>query len=175
KNYNHLHTFYDTPDLDENALMAGQKLSDEKKISIRFEAGSANCIPLPDETVDYIVIRKALQYFSPLADCIGEVHRVLKPGGKFFIIKHINFPVYPLYYFLKQGNRDFLNKKGYYAHLNCWISSVKIVKTLKKYKFSHSTIIPTDFMGKDISKLKPVFIRKILAPFALQPFIVSVK
>ena len=162
-------------DLDENALMAGQKYSDEKEIPIRFEAGTANCIPLADETVDYVVIRKALQYFSPLEDSIREIYRVLKPGGKFFIIKHINYPAYPFYYLLKEGNTDFIRKKGYYANLTSWVSSLKIIKILKKYNFSESTIVPTDFISKDISNLKPVFLKKLLAPFAVKPFIVSIK
>ena len=67
---------------------------------------------LYDESVDFIVLRKALHLLDPFEKCVRELHRVLKPGGKVFLIKHIIFPGYPLYYLLREGNIDFIRKKG---------------------------------------------------------------
>lgn len=162
-------------DIDKDALTAGQKLAEETSVLVQFKEGSANNIPLPDESVDYIISRKSLQYFSPLDVSLKETYRVLKPSGKFFILKHINFPAYPLYHLMKEGNIDFITKKGYYTNLKNWISSKKAVKLLKKTGFKDATIIATDFMLKDISKLNSNFLKNVLKPYAVKPFIIAEK
>ena len=162
-------------DFLENALEAGKKLSKDLDLPITFKPGKANNIPLDDESVEYIILRKALHLLDPLELCVREMHRVLKPGGKVFLIKHIIFPGYPLYYLLKDKNFDFIKKKGSYVHLKHWLSAKKTVKLFKLYGFSDVEIVPTDFMSKNTSNLKSKFLKTILAPYSVKPLIIAYK
>ena len=162
-------------DFLENALKAGELLSKDLNLPVTFKTGTADSIPLDDESVDFIVLRKALHLLDPFEKCVSELHRVLKPGGKVFLIKHIIFPGYPLYYFLREGNIDFMKKKGSYVHLKHWLYAKRTVKLFKKYGFSKVDIVPTDFMSKDISKLKSGLIKKILAPYSVKPLLIAYK
>ena len=162
-------------DFLKNALKAGKLLSNDLNLPITFKIGTADNIPLDNESVDYIILRKALHLLDPLGKSVSELHRVLKQGGKIFLIKHIIFPGYPLYYFLKEKNIDFIKKTGSYVHLKHWLSAKKTVKLFKSYGFSKVDIIPTDFMSKNISKLKYPFIQKIIAPYSVKPLIIAYK
>lgn len=46
----------------------------------RFEAGTAERLPLPDGTVDAVVCGQAFHWFDP-SHALPEIHRVLRPGG----------------------------------------------------------------------------------------------
>lgn len=43
-------------------------------------AGSAEAIPLPDESVDTVTVAQAFHWFRA-AEALAEIHRVLRPGG----------------------------------------------------------------------------------------------
>jgi ubiquinone/menaquinone biosynthesis C-methylase UbiE len=43
-------------------------------------AGSAESIPLPDESVDVVTVAQAFHWFRP-EEALAEIHRVLRPGG----------------------------------------------------------------------------------------------
>jgi ubiquinone/menaquinone biosynthesis C-methylase UbiE len=43
-------------------------------------AGSAESIPLPDESVDAVTVAQAFHWFRP-SEALEEIHRVLRPGG----------------------------------------------------------------------------------------------
>ena len=49
--------------------------------AIQALAGSAEDIPLPDESVDAIVVGQAFHWFDP-ARALPEMRRVLRPGGR---------------------------------------------------------------------------------------------
>ncbi len=158
-----------------NSIKAAQKLSVEFNCPIETIMASAYKIPLPDNIADSVIIRKAFQVIDPLDKCLKEIHRIVKPGGTVLIMKHINFPAYPLYYLLKSGNIDFITGKGYAKNIKQYISSKRIVHLFKNSGFAESYIVPTDFMLKDITRIKSKFIQKLLAPYAVKPFIVCVK
>jgi|GEM_PF-2522878 len=159
----------------EQALYAGRQLSGDLNLEVEFIHGSATKLPFADNSVDYMIVRKAIYLIYPLDTFLSEAYRVLKPNGKIFIIKHINFPWYPIYYMIKDWNFDFIRKKGSYIHLKYWLSSTKILRLLKKHSFHEPKIIPTDFMMKDITNLKPYWLREFLSPFAVKPFIIANK
>jgi SAM-dependent methyltransferase len=48
-------------------------------------AGSAEAIPLPDESVDAVTVGQAFHWFRT-ADALREIHRVLRPGGGFAML-----------------------------------------------------------------------------------------
>jgi ubiquinone/menaquinone biosynthesis C-methylase UbiE len=62
----------------ENAARAG--------VEVEFRHGDAAVIPYPDDTFDFIVCRAAFKNFSDPVGALGELHRVLRPGGQALII-----------------------------------------------------------------------------------------
>jgi SAM-dependent methyltransferase len=50
----------------------------------RIHTGSAAAIPEDDGTFDYVISNSVLEHIPELEPVIGEVGRVLKPGGRFF-------------------------------------------------------------------------------------------
>jgi ubiquinone/menaquinone biosynthesis C-methylase UbiE len=62
----------------ENAARAG--------VEVEFQHGDAAAIPYPADTFDFIVCRAAFKNFSDPVGALGEMHRVLRPGGETLII-----------------------------------------------------------------------------------------
>jgi ubiquinone/menaquinone biosynthesis C-methylase UbiE len=62
----------------ENAKRAG--------VQVAFQHGNASEMPFQDGSFDLIVCRAAFKNFSEPVRAIEEMHRVLKPGGKAFIL-----------------------------------------------------------------------------------------
>lgn len=58
---------------------------------LRYEAqvGVAERIPLPDESMDILLVGSAWHWFKP--ESVQEIHRVLKPGGAVYIFEY-QFP-----------------------------------------------------------------------------------
>ncbi|MEN6441517.1 MAG: methyltransferase domain-containing protein, partial [Syntrophobacter sp.] len=61
--------------------------------NLRFIEGSAQSIPLDDESVDCVVSFETIEHFYDHEKFFGEIRRVLKPGGK-LIISSPNRDVY---------------------------------------------------------------------------------
>ena len=51
---------------------------------VQFLKGSAYSLPFPDESIDLIVCSEVLEHLHEYNDAVKEIHRVLKPGGKFY-------------------------------------------------------------------------------------------
>lgn len=58
-----------------------------KRISVKIE-DATNPLPYPNQCFDFIYARLVLHYLpkSDLIKALGELHRVLKVGGKFFVV-----------------------------------------------------------------------------------------
>ncbi len=64
-------------------IRQARKLSDEKgKTNIEFVLGEAEAIPLSDAIADIVTCRRAAHHFSDKSLFLGEVHRILRNGGK---------------------------------------------------------------------------------------------
>ncbi len=71
-------------------LAAARQLAQERHITnIRFVEGDAHALPLADSSVDIVTCRKAAHHFTNVAQAVSEWARVLKPGGKLFLIDSI--------------------------------------------------------------------------------------
>lgn len=57
---------------------------------VMYLIGDAEVIPLPDESVDAAVTRSVLMYVDDVAVAAGELHRVLRPGGRVSLYEPIN-------------------------------------------------------------------------------------
>src|SRR5204863_10163346 len=55
--------------------------------AVRWICASAESIPLPDASVDYIVSRGVLP-LAHLDTVIGEIARILRPGGGIVLVLH---------------------------------------------------------------------------------------
>ena len=54
--------------------------------NIRFEQGSAEALPFADASFDVVLTRFSAHHWSNLAAGLGEMRRVLKPGGRAVVI-----------------------------------------------------------------------------------------
>ncbi len=72
----------------EMLKIAKKKLIGLDESVVGFEQGSANNLPFRDQSIDGIVSGFAMRnVFHFLDDVLAELHRVLKPGGKFAILE----------------------------------------------------------------------------------------
>jgi ubiquinone/menaquinone biosynthesis C-methylase UbiE len=62
----------------ENAARAG--------VAVAFRHGDAAAMPFEAESFDFVVCRAAFKNFSEPVGALGEMHRVLKPGGTALVI-----------------------------------------------------------------------------------------
>jgi ubiquinone/menaquinone biosynthesis C-methylase UbiE len=58
----------------------------EAGVAVEFCHGNAADMPFPADTFDIIVCVAAFKNFSEPVKALGEMHRVLRPGGKAFIL-----------------------------------------------------------------------------------------
>ncbi len=72
-------------DINEEMLQAGQKRSVMRPYQDRLEwiAGNAEALPLADNSVDRATIAFGLRNVTNRDVALREIHRVLKPGGRF--------------------------------------------------------------------------------------------
>ncbi len=56
--------------------------SSAEGITVRWLSGQAEAIPLPDDSVDACMTERVLKYLPDASLGIGEMVRVLKPGGR---------------------------------------------------------------------------------------------
>src|SRR5690348_7654540 len=55
-------------------------------VPVDFRHGNAAHMPFPADSFDFIICQAAFKNFSEPVLALGEMHRVLKPNGKAFIL-----------------------------------------------------------------------------------------
>lgn len=67
--------------------------------NVEFLQGDGLALPLPDQSKDAVTIAFGLRNMADRAKCLGEMHRVLRPGGTLFVLEFSQpwFWVRPLY------------------------------------------------------------------------------
>jgi ubiquinone/menaquinone biosynthesis C-methylase UbiE len=73
-------------DISQSFVQMASQYAKREGVTARFIHGSASDIPFEDGLFDLIVCRAAFKNFSEPLAALNEMHRVLKPGGKAFII-----------------------------------------------------------------------------------------
>lgn len=56
--------------------------------NVRFQQGTAESLPFPDDSFDIITCRYAAHHFSDVRKAVREVARVLKQDGRFLLVDH---------------------------------------------------------------------------------------
>ena len=76
-----------------------------------------NNIPRPNNHYDKIICSQVLEHVKDPKECVSELYRVLKPGGKLYItvpsIMGIHLAPHNYFNFLKFGLRNILNNAGF--------------------------------------------------------------
>jgi demethylmenaquinone methyltransferase/2-methoxy-6-polyprenyl-1,4-benzoquinol methylase len=63
------------------------KKQSRQSSNVTFQAGDALALPLADNSLDAVTIAFGLRNMSDLRRCLTEMRRVLRPGGKMFILE----------------------------------------------------------------------------------------
>ncbi len=75
-------------DINAAMLNEGLKRSDVLGVgSIRWVCGNAECLPLPDASVDAYTIAFGIRNVTHIDKALAEARRVLRPGGRFLCLE----------------------------------------------------------------------------------------
>ncbi|MDR3584315.1 MAG: methyltransferase domain-containing protein, partial [Desulfosporosinus sp.] len=72
-----------TPEMLAEAKVAS---SQEEISNITFRTEDVHCLNIPDNQFDIVASRFAVHHFSDVNRALGEMYRVLKPSGTFYIL-----------------------------------------------------------------------------------------
>lgn len=75
------------PEMLKQARVKAESLPKRQRSSIHYITGDAQDIPLPDASVDCVTIAYGIRNVANPAKCIGEVFRILRPGGSVGILE----------------------------------------------------------------------------------------
>jgi SAM-dependent methyltransferase len=73
-------------DLTESALQVAKEFAARRGVTIDFRLGNAEGLDFPDATFDYVYSFGVLHHTPDIEKAVAEVHRVLRPGGKAYIM-----------------------------------------------------------------------------------------
>ena len=118
----------DVVGVDPSNKMLGQAGAKKRDPRVRYELGRAECIPVPDDSVDLIFISMALHHFDKPSVAARECRRVLKSEATLFLRTGTRdcIPAYPYVDFFPQSRpilettlsthasiREFFEKAGF--------------------------------------------------------------
>jgi SAM-dependent methyltransferase len=69
----------------EPSVAMRQEAADGAPAGTAIVAGTADAIPLRDGAADVVWMSAVIHHVPDLAACVGEVRRVLRPGGRFLV------------------------------------------------------------------------------------------
>lgn len=94
-------------DISPGMLEVGKQKINKAKLSDKIEmvVGDSENIPFKDNTFDAITVSFGVRNFENLDKGLQEIHRVLKPGGKFVVLETSNPTKFPF----KQGYKLYTN------------------------------------------------------------------
>ena len=98
-----------------------------------FIEGSAYSLPFDNDSFDLIVCSEVLEHLHEYNDAIKEIHRVLKPGGKFYASVPASWPEKICWYLSK----EYQNQPGGHLRIFNQNSLVNEIKE-KGFKFLSS-------------------------------------
>ncbi len=95
-------------DPSDAMMRVGRETRDHR---IRWVAGTAEALPLPDATADALTIAFGIRNVTSLDAALADILRVLKPGGRFFCLE-FSSPLGPLRPVYEQYNRLVIPRLG---------------------------------------------------------------
>lgn len=119
-------------DMDDASLLKAHKgyeyFESISNAGAEFLKGSAYSLPFPDESIDLIVCSEVLEHLHEYNEAVHEIHRVLKPGGKFYASVPASWPEKVCWALSK----DYQNQPG--GHLRIF-SQLGLVSEIKDAGF----------------------------------------
>ena len=119
-------------DMDKDSLNKAEEGYEYfKSISnagVDFLKGSAYSLPFPNDSFDLIVCSEVLEHLHEYNDAIREIHRVLKPRGKFYASVPASWPEKICW----RLSKDYQNQPG--GHLRIF-NQKKLVSEIKNSGF----------------------------------------
>lgn len=77
-----------TIDVNPGMNALAQKRVQAAAIAVNHQVLSGEHLPMPDNSFDSVVSTWTLCSIANIDQALNEIHRVLKPGGKFFFVEH---------------------------------------------------------------------------------------
>ena len=75
-------------DSNKGMLKQAQKKITNGSIEIELKNQSSEILPFPDNTINAVASTYTLCSIKEINAALKEIHRVLKPGGKFYFLEH---------------------------------------------------------------------------------------
>jgi ubiquinone/menaquinone biosynthesis C-methylase UbiE len=74
-------------DLSSGMLTANEENARKTRLAnLSFQQADAHALPFPDQNFDLVTSRWGVMYFADSSKALGEIYRVLKPGGRVALI-----------------------------------------------------------------------------------------
>lgn len=77
-----------TVDVNPGMNAIAQKRLQQSNITVNHQVLSGENLPMPDNTFDSVVSTWTLCSITNVQQALQEIHRVLKPGGRFCFVEH---------------------------------------------------------------------------------------
>lgn len=88
-------------DLSPEMLAIARKRASDLGMDADLHEGDAHALPFADASFDTVICTYALCNIPDPARAIGEMTRVVRPGGKIVLVDHVASPVAPVLWFQK--------------------------------------------------------------------------
>lgn len=72
--------------VDPSPLMVGTARRRTRGLPVDLRQGDAASLPWDDASFDAAVALHSFQFWNPVQTCLGELRRVLKPGGRLLLV-----------------------------------------------------------------------------------------
>jgi ubiquinone/menaquinone biosynthesis C-methylase UbiE len=103
-------------DMSAEGIASAKRLAGIVKIKCEFTAGDAERLPYVDGYFDGVVCSSSLEHFIHDAQSLGEMKRVLKPGGRAVLtVDSFTYPIAPE---LKERHRKMCAVAHYYTRVD---------------------------------------------------------
>lgn len=86
---------------------ACRKRDESAPLNIRFVVGDIHQLPFDDSEVDFVLSTLSLHHWRDASKALGEIHRVLKPGGQFLLMDLRRNAPFIFYVLLLAGEKFF--------------------------------------------------------------------
>lgn len=89
----------DITGVDVNAVMLdkARTIGEQAGISVAWEEGDVTALPFSGDRFDVAICQQSLQYFPDRDRALGEMHRVLAPGGRLLLSVWRSLEYFPFY------------------------------------------------------------------------------
>ena len=120
-------------DMDDDSLLKAEEgyefFESISNAGAEFLKGSAYSLPFQNNSLDLVVCSEVLEHLHHYNDAVKEIHRVLKPGGKFYASVPASWPEKICWALSK----DYQNQPG--GHLRIFNQS-KLVSEISEVGFT---------------------------------------